>query len=225
MKPELDRVKNDLETIQKAMGIAPSLGQEWLQWLKRDKWFSLWWCVPGLIIIAATLAPLDHAQKYWGLVSDQWAGILIALSMLAIAAVHGRKVTGKDGRSESEIREAKRITGLDRQGFKFGLASLVQLAVYFYWAKQYHIAFQPFWAGLFIIMGSTNLVVALAARAWTLLGWALPLLAYGLCLPVTGDAPKLNGVLFGMMFILVALSFSLIQVLQIRKLESEHAAH
>ncbi len=225
MKPELDRVKNDLETIQKAMGIAPSLGREWLQWLKRDKWFSLWWCVPGLIIIAAALAPVDHAQKYLGLLSGQWAGILIALSMLAIAVAHGRKVTGRDGRSDSEIREAKRITGFDRQGFKFGLASFVQLAAYFFWGKQYHIAFGPFWAGLFIIMGSTYLVVALSARAWTLLGWALPFLAYGLCLSMTGDARQLNGVLFGMMFILVALSFSLIQMLQIRKLESEHAAH
>ena len=225
MKPELDRVKNDLDTIQKAMGLPPSLGREWLQWLKRDKWFSLWWCVPGLIIIAAALAPLDPAQKYWGLVKDQWAGILIAISMLAIATVHGRKVTGKDGRSESEIREAKRIFGFDRQGFIFGLATFVQLAAYFFWGKQYHIAFEPFWAGLFIIMGSTNLVVALSARAWTLLGWALPFLAYGLCLPMTGGARQLNGILFGMMFILVALSFSLIQVLQIRKLESEHAAH
>jgi hypothetical protein len=225
MKPELDRVKNDLETIQKAMGIAPSLGRDWLEWLKRDKWFGLWWCVPGLILVAAALAPLNHAQKYWGLVSDQWAGILIIISMLAIAAAHTRKVTGKDGRSEGAIREAKRACGLDRQGFVFGLASLVQLAVYFFWGKQYHIAAEPFWAGLFVIMGSTYFVVALAARAWTLLGWAIPFLVYGLCLPMIGGAEKINGVLFGMMFILVALMFSLIQMLQIRKLESEHAAH
>jgi hypothetical protein len=225
MKPELDRVKNDLETIQKAMGMAPALGHDWLQWLKRDKWFSLWWCVPGLIIMAAALAPLDHAQKYWGLVSNQWAAILVILSMLTIATAHSRKVTGNDGRSESAIREARRICGFDRQGFIFGLASLVQLAVYFFLGKQYHINFEAFWSGLFIITGSTYLVVALAARAWTLLGWALPLLAYGLCVPMTGGAGKLNGLLFGMMFILVALSFSLIQVLQIRKFESEHAAH
>jgi hypothetical protein len=224
MKLEIDRVKNDLETIQKAMGMAPALGREWLEWLKRDKWFSLWWCVPGLIIVAATLAPLDHAQKYWGLVSSQWAGILVSVSMLVIAGVHSRKVTGKDGRSESAIREAKRIAGMDRQGLIFGLASLVQLAVYFFWGRQYHIAGEAFWAGLFIIMGSTYLVVALAARAWVLLGWAVPFLAYGLCLPMTGGTGKINGVLFGMMFVLVALMFSLIQMLQIRKLESEHAA-
>jgi hypothetical protein len=225
MKPELDRVKSDLETIQKAMGVAPSLGRDWLQWLRRDKWFSLWWCVPGFIIVAAALAPLDHAQKYWGLVSNQWAAVLVTISMLTIAGAHGRKVTGKDGRSESAIREAKRICGMDRQGLIFGLASIVQLAVYFFWGRQYHIAAEPFWSGLFVIMGSTYLVVALVARAWILLGWAVPFLAYGLCLPMTGGAVKLNGVLFGMMFILVALMFSLIQMLQIRKAEREHAAH
>src|SRR5690349_18213205 len=109
MKYELDRVKNDLNTIQKAMGIAPSLGREWLQWLERDKWFSLWWCVPGLIIIAATLAPVNHAQKVLGLVIDQWAAILIIISMLTIARAHTRRVVGKDGRPEHAIREAKRM--------------------------------------------------------------------------------------------------------------------
>jgi len=76
---------------------------------------------------------------------------------------------------------------------------------------------------MFIVMGSTYLIVALAARAWTLLGWALPFLVYGLCLPLTVGAGKV--ILFGVMFIAVALSFSLIQVWQIRKFESEHVAN
>jgi hypothetical protein len=223
MKVELDRVKNDLETIQKAMGMSPSLGREWLQWLKRDKWFSLWWCVPGLILIASAVVPLDHAHKYSGLVVDQWAGIVVAVTMLIIAYVYGRRVAGNDGRSDGAIREAKRINGMDRQGFVFGLTSLIQVIVYGFWGWQHHIAFETFWAGLFIVLGSTYLIVALAARAWMLLGWAIPFLAYGLCFPVTVGAGKV--VLFGAMFIAVALSFSLIQVLQIRKLENEHVAH
>lgn len=223
MKPEIDRVKSDLETIQKAMGMTPSLGREWLQWLKRDKWFSLWWCVPGLILIASALAPLNHAHKYAGLVPDQWTGILVAVTMLVIASIYGRKVTGRDGRSDGVVREAKRINGMDRQGFVFSLASLIQVVVYGFWGWQHHLAFEAFWAGLFIVMGSTYLIVALAARAWTLMGWAIPFLAYGLCLPMVGGGGKV--VLFGMMFIAVALSFSLIQMLQIRKLESERAAH
>jgi hypothetical protein len=225
MKPEIDRVRNDLETIQKAMGFAPALGREWLQWLKRDKWFSLWWCVPGCILIAAALAPFNRDQKYLGLVPEQWAGILVAISMLIIAMVHGRKVAGKDGRPEGVIREARRINGMDNQGIKFGLALLAQLLVYFVWGRQYHVPAEPFWAGLFVVLGSTCLAVALSARAWMLLGWAIPFLAYGLCLPMSGGSGKINGVLFGMMFIAVALSFSLIQSLQIRKSESEHVAH
>jgi hypothetical protein len=223
MKVEFDRVKNDLETIQKAMGMSPSLGREWLQWLKRDKWFSLWWRVPGLILIASALLPLDHTHKYSGFVVDQWAGILVAVTMLSIAGIYGRKVTGKDGRSDSAIREAKRINGMDRQGFVFGLASLVQLVAYGFWGWQHHIAFETFWAGMFIVMGSTNLIVALATRAWPLIGWAIPFLAYGLCFPLVVGAGKV--VLFGLMFIAVALLFSLMQVMQIRKFESEHAAH
>jgi hypothetical protein len=223
MKIEFDRVKNDLETIQKAMGLSPSLGREWLQWLKRDKWFSFWWCAPGLILIVSALLPVDHAQKYAGLLVNQWAGILVALAMLIITWVYGRKVAGRDGRSDGAIREAKRINGMDRQGFLFGLASLIQVVLYGFWSWQHHIAFETFWAGMFIVVGSTYLIVALAVRAWMLLGWALPFLAYGLCLPLTVGAGKV--VLFGVMFIAVALSFSLIQVLQIRKLESEHVAH
>jgi hypothetical protein len=223
MKIELDRLKSDLETIQKAMGVSPSLGRDWLEWLKRDKWFSLWWCVPGLILIASALAPLDLTRKYAGLVLDQWAGLLVALTMLVIAYVHGRRVAGRNGRSDAAVREGRRINGMDRQGFVFGLASLIQVVVYGFWSWQHHIAFETLWTGMFIVMGSTYLIVALAARAWTLLGWALPFLAYGLCLPLAGGTGKV--VLFGLMFMAVALSFSLIQVLQIRKFEREHVAH
>src|SRR5689334_360344 len=107
MKPELDRVRNDLETIQKAMGLTPSLGREWIDWMKRDQWFSLWWCLPGLILVAAALAPLDPSQKYWGLVVNQWAGILVAGTMTAIAVVYSRRIVRRDGRPENVIREAK----------------------------------------------------------------------------------------------------------------------
>jgi hypothetical protein len=56
MKPELERVKQDVETIQKAMGLTPAMGREWIQWMKRDNWLSLWWCLPGVILIASALS-------------------------------------------------------------------------------------------------------------------------------------------------------------------------
>ena len=225
MKQDFDRVKNDVETIQKAMGLAPSIGVEWIQWMKRDRWFSLWWCVPGLIIIAAALLSFDHAQRYFGLVADQWAGLLVAGTLLALAWGHGRQTTGKDGRPEAMIRESKRTYGMTAQGYWFGLALMLQVLLYFVWGRSYHVAFEPFWAGLFILMGSSCLAAALTGKAWILLGYALPFLAYGICLPLAGGNHQAKGVLLGLMFIAVALSFSIIQVLQIRKIERENESH
>lgn len=225
MKQDLDRVKNDVVTIQKAMGLAPAMGREWIQWMKRDRWFSLWWCLPGIILIAAALLPFDHAKKYLGLVSDQWAGLLVAVSLLGLAMVHTRQVTRKDGRPEGVIRESKRVYGFTGQGLWFGLGLAAQTLLYFVWGSRYHIAFEAFWAGLFIFTGCTCLVGALVARAWTLLGYAIPFLAYGLCLPLAEGHPTVKGILFGMMFIAVALSFSFIQACQIRSIERQHESH
>ena len=224
MKPELDRVKSDLETMQKALGLAPSMGREWIRWMKRDKWFSLWWCLPGFILIAAALLPIENAKRYGGLVPGQWTGLLVSAVMLGITLVHARKVTANDGRPQGLIRESKRINGMSAEGLWFSLALVVQLLFYFIWGKQYRIAFEPFWAGLFIFTGSSCLVAAVSARAWTLLGWAIPFLGYGFCLPLAGGHGKVNGVLLGMMFIAVALSFSVIAVLQIRIMERQNDA-
>jgi len=214
-----------METIQKAMGLTPSAGREWIDWMKRDKWFSLWWCLPGLILIASTLLPLDNAEKHFGLVPSQWAGLLVAAVMLGIAAVHSRKVTADDGRSPAMIRECKRLNGLSGEGLWFSLAILGQVLLYFLWAKQHHIAFEPFWAGLFLFTGATCLVAAALTKVWTLLGWAIPFVVYGLCVPLVQLHSKMNGVLLGMMFIAVALSFSIIQVWQIRQLEHQHESN
>jgi hypothetical protein len=222
MKPELDRVKKDVETIQKAMGLAPSLAREWIEWMKRDRWFSLWWCLPGLILISSALLPLDSAGKHFGLAPGQWAGLLVAAFMLGITAVHFRKTVANDGRPPAMIRECKRLNGMSGEGLWFSLALSVQVLLYFLWANHYHIAFEPFWSGLFIFMGATCLVASVSTKVWTLLGWAIPFLVYGLCLPLAEAHHKVNGVLFGMMFIAVALSLSIIQVCQIRQMERQH---
>jgi len=226
MKTDLARVKSDVQTIQKAMGLDLSLGREWIQWMKRDQWLSLWWCLPGLILILSGLLPMDNAVRYFGLVAAQWAGLLTAGVMLAVTLFCLRKTTRHDGRPESLIREYKRINGLNAQGAWFSLALLAQLALYVLWIKEHQISFGAFWSGLFVFMGSTCLVTALAARAWLLLGWALPFLAYGLFetwLPGTG---RINGIPLGIMFIVVALSFSVIHLFQIRTIQTQHhAAH
>lgn len=74
MKQDLDRVKNDVETIQKAMGLAPSIRQEWVQWMKRDNWLNLWWCLPGVILVVSALLPFGPDEKFLGLLRAQWTG-------------------------------------------------------------------------------------------------------------------------------------------------------
>ena len=68
-------------------------------------------------------------------------------------------------------------------------------------------------------------MAALAGRAWQLLGWAIPFLGYGLCVPLVGLHSRFNGVLLGLMFVGIALSFSIISILQIRILERDHDTH
>ncbi len=225
MKQELDRVKSDVETIQKAMGLSTSMGRDWVQWMKRDNWFSLWWCLPGAILIASALLPLGNQDRYFGLVVAQWTGLLVAAVILGITVLLMRKVTGKDGRPDSLLREYKRINGLSGHGVWINSALLLQMGVFFVWARQYQVSFGAFWSGLFLLMGSSCLVAAIASRAWLLLGWAIPFLAYGLfeaLLPRTGGV---SGIPLGIMFIAVAMSFSAIQFFQLKGIESQHGSN
>ncbi len=225
MKQELERMKNDLEVIQRAMGLAPAAGRDWIHWMRRDRWASLWWCLPGLICIVSALLPFDHARRHLGLAGGQWAGLLAAASLLALAIAHSRQVAGHDGRPEGMVRRGRRDSGMTAQGAWFGAACAAQLAAYFYWGWRYHITFEAFWAGLFVLFGSTCLVTALTARAWMLLGYGIPFLAYGLCLPLVAGNHKAGDILLGAMFVGVALSFSFIQALQIRRIERTYESH
>lgn len=225
MSKEIDQIKNDLETIQKALGLLPAAGRDWIQWMQRDRWFSLWWCLPGLILTAAALLPTDPNVRHYGLVLGQWAGILTAASLLGIAIVHARRVSAKDGRPEALIREEMRGAGMTAQGYWFGVGLLLQVLLYFLWGWRYQIDFTPFWSGLFLLMGSTCLITALTARAWTLLGYALPFMAYGASVSLVPGHNKVNGVLFGLMFVAIALCFTFIHAARIRQARAEHEAN
>ena len=225
MKPELDRVKHDVETIQKAMGFLPSVRREWVQWMKRDNWLNLWWCLPGIILIASAFLPSGDATRYFGLVPVQWAGLLVAAVILGIGILLLRKVTDTHDRPESLVREYKRINGLNVHGAWLNVTLLLGLALYFVWCRQYQIGFGASWTGLFIFMGSSCLVTAVAARAWLLLGWAIPFLAYGLFQTLAPATNQVRGIALGIMFIGVALCFSIIQSWQIRQAKCQHDSH
>src|ERR1035438_5691370 len=180
MKQELDRVKNDVETMQKAMGLAPSVGREWIPWMKRDNWLNLWWCLPGIMLIASSYLPSGNAEKYFGLVLPQWTGILVAAAMLGVMILSIRKMTANDGRPQSLIREYKRYWGIDAHGRWVCLALSLEFLLYFLWARHFGIGLGAFWSGLCILVGSTYIVLAIISKLWLLLGVAVPFLVYGL---------------------------------------------
>jgi hypothetical protein len=221
MKHELERIKSDVHTIQQALGLAPVTKLAWIQWMKRDNWLNLWWLLPGLVLIVSALLPMENA-RYLGLLPNQWVGILVAALLLGITAVYLRILTSRKGRPESLIREYKRINGLDRQGGRLNLTLLLGLMLYFIWGMQNHIGLGAFWSGLFVFMGSLCLVLAVASRVWLLLGWAIPFIAYGLFVTLVPGHRSVSAIPLGLLFILVGLSFYVIQTIQVRSIEHRH---
>jgi hypothetical protein len=218
MKPEIDRVKSDLETMQKAIGITPSFGREWIQWLKRDNWLNLWWGLPGLILIIASTARLDGATKFLGLAAGQWVGLLVTAVLLGMLAFWGRLMKS-DVRPPAVMREYRKVNA---QGSWFLVGFLVQFALYIVWARQHGISGPAFMAGMWLLCGASMLLPATATKAWVFLGWAIPMLAFALCQPLLQG--KSGGLWLGVMFIAAALLCSVIQALQFRAMEKEHVA-
>ena len=216
MKPELDRVRNDIDTIQKAMGLAPSFGRDWIQCLKRDNWLNLWWCVPGLILVVSAWVPFDDSKAWLGLLASQWVGLLAAAALLGIGVLQFRMMSNTDKRPLGLVREYKRINTI-------GLASVVPIVFYFIWGKQHAIGGEAFTAGLFVVSGSM-VIVTVATKLWVFMGWAIPLVAFGLCQPLMSGG-KSSGVGIGLVFISAALLCSVIQAWHVRRVEKQHDAH
>jgi hypothetical protein len=225
MKQELDRVKNDVETMQKAMGLAPSVGPEWIPWMKRDNWLNLWWCLPGIMLIASSFLTSGNAEKYFGLVLAQWTGILVAAAMLGVMIISIRKMTANDGRPQSLIREYKRYWGIDAHGRWVGLALVLEFLLFFFWARHFQIGLEAFWSGIFILVGATYIVLAVISKLWLLLGVAIPILSYGLFEALLSGKGKIIGIPLGMMFIGIGLACAIIQVWQIRQIERQNESH
>lgn len=221
MNREIDRVKTDLETIQKAIGPAPNFGREWLQWLKRDNWSSLWWCLPGIIYIMGALLPFDDTKKHFGLLPDKWICVLAAGVTLGILFRSQRRLFWNAARPAGLVRVQKKINA---RVYWLQLAIFVQFSLYFIWAKQSGITGQPAIVGLyFLVIGSAGMVVGILWNAWTVFGWAIAFLICGVCQPAMVHG-RSNGILLtlGMLFIIGSLLSSVFQALQLRKIEGQH---
>ena len=106
MEPELNRIKDDLAAMQKAIGLTPSPGRAWLPWLKRDTRLFWLFCVPGaLLILASLLLPAGGTATFLGLMAAQWVGILVAALLLGILLIVSRRSGPEDGRPEGLVRE------------------------------------------------------------------------------------------------------------------------
>jgi hypothetical protein len=220
MKPELDRVKNDLETMQKAIGLTSPPGRDWIHWLNRDKWLNFWWAVPGLMLIAASLAPLDDTRKFLGLIASQWVGLAVAGVLLGMLFFWG-KMMRSDARPPAVVREYKRINS---QASLFLVGFIAQIALYFAWGVQHSIAGGPFTAGLWIMCGSAMLLLATVTKGWVYLAWAFPMIAFGLCQPLLEGRGQ-GGLWLGVVFIVAAFLSWSIQGVQSRMIEKQHGAH
>jgi len=225
VKPELDRVKHDLETIQNAMGLSPALAEDWVRWLKRDRWLFLWWCLPGAMIIAIVFSLAGRPGKYFGYNLAQWAVFLTAAIALGLFFICIRKTTANDGRPPGLIREYRRYWGLDAQGKRGSLAFLLGCALYFFWAWRFHLSREAFVSGSFIIAGSIYLVSAIISKLWLLLGIAVPLLGYGLFTVLHSGNGMVDGIPLGITFIAIGLCSYLVSVWQIRKVERQNESH
>ena len=215
MKRELDRVKNDLATMQKAMGLA-AMGRECIAWLKRDSWLNLWWCLPGAILISSALMPLDEGKRFWGLVAAQWVGILVAAVLVGMLVAWGR-ITRNEARPAGLRREYKRANA---QGSWFLPVFLAQFALYLVWGRQHHIEGEAFMAGMWLLCGSAMLMLAVFTKIWVFLGWAIPFVIFGLCQPLIHG--RWGGLWLGTMFIVAALLCSVIQIWQVRGMERQN---
>jgi hypothetical protein len=225
MKQELDRVKNDIETIQSAIGLSPSVAQDWVRWMKRDNWLFLWWCLPGAMMITSSFLPAGYPEKYFGYTLGAWTGILAAALAGGLLFVGIRKTTANDGRPQSLIREYRQYWGLDANGKWAGLAFLLGCALYVFWAWRFRISRGAFGPGVCILAGSTYLVAAIVSRQWLLLGVAVPVLGYGLFAALLSGNGMEGGVPLGITCIAIGLCSYLIQVWQIRKVERQHESH
>src|SRR5262249_31015867 len=144
MKPQLDRVKQDLDTIQNALGLTPPLMRDCVRWMRRDNWLNLCWCLPGVILICSALLPPAPGGRLLGLALGQWTGLLVAAAMLVITVACVRRGTRLDGRPASLIRDFKRVNGLTIQGAGLGLVLALELLLYFAWGEQFQVGFAAF---------------------------------------------------------------------------------
>lgn len=220
MKPEFERVKNDLETIQKAMGSEPSFGRDWAKWIRRDNWMNLWWLLPAAILLPTVFLRLESTERYFGLKLEQWMGVLVTAVLIGIWVFWNRAVMRRNGRPDGLVREYKRLNTLSG---RYLVSFFAQFVLYFAWASQQGLSGNNMMSGL-CLMGAFSLgTMAVLTRLWMYLGWAVPMAAYAFLLPHVSQ--QWGGAAMGALLVVSALLSWLITSVQVRFLEKQNDAH
>lgn len=220
MKSEIERVKNDLETIHKAIGTEPRFGRDWAKWIRRDNWMTLWWFLPAVILLSASFVRFEDGAKYWGLKPQQWIGLLVCAVLIGMLVFWNRAVTRRNGRPDGLVREYKRINAVS--GW-FLLPFFGQIALYLAWANQHGLSGMTVMSGLWLMLAFSMGMLAVLTRLWVYLGWALPMAAYAFLLPHVSR--QMGGAALGALFAMAALLSWLFTSFQVRKMEKQHDAH
>ena len=160
---EVQRVKEDLATLQQAAGLEPLVGRE-------DIRANLAIAVAGVVAVVWALLPHGMPQQ-WGMVPL----VLVVLSYLIWQRARHRQGTGR-----SAIERKKYSAEL------VGVILITALAlVYRLWATELGISRAIAGGAAFFILGAAIVVFGLReSRRWPELGMAIPIMLCGLAIPL-----------------------------------------
>ncbi len=197
---EVQRVKEDLATLQRAAGLESLVGRE-------DVWANLAVAAAGVVAVVWALLPHGMPQQ-WGIVPL----VLVVLSYLIWQRARHRQSTGR--------------SAIERKKYSAELAGVILITalalVYRLWANELGISRAVAGGAAFFILGAAIVVFGLRERErWPELGMAIPIMLCGLAIPLLSVS---TWVLLGSTFAVGGAVTAGLTAYQIRLDANAHAA-
>lgn len=197
---DMDRIRDDLETMKKAAGVELPFG-----------WEDVWWNIAisiGCVIAVVWMIVPHHLSHRWG-----W---IPALTLSVVYVVYFRvKYRRSTGRSPLRRREYT-------AGLLLALMIVPVVIVYRYWGASLGISLLHLRSIFSFFLGFALLVPALLDRSrisW--LGLAIPIIVCGLCTPYFEIPARIQ---MGIAVAIALMLMSAIQVWQLRA-QNERVVH
>ncbi len=197
---EVQRVKEDLATLQQAAGLEPLVARE-------DVWANLVIAAAGVVAVVWALLPHGMPQQ-WGMVPL----VLVVLSYLIWQRARHRQSAGR--------------SAIERKKYSSELAGVILITalalVYRLWATELGISRAIAGGAAFFILGAAIVVFGLReSRRWPELGMAIPIMLCGLAIPLLSVS---TWVLLGSTFAVGGAVTAGLTTYQIRMDANAHAA-